>query len=102
MDDKEPTTWREEAALERFQIIAPLLDSNLDRDKQVQLRKKLAKQNNLSVKTLRRYESAWLKGGFAGLKPAERPGCSRLPKNFEQLMQEAIALKREVPTRSVQ
>ena len=102
MDDKEPTTWREEAALERFQIIAPLLDGNLDRDKKVQLRKKLAKQNNLSVKTLRRYESAWLKGGFAGLKPAERPGCSRLPKGFDQLMQEAIALKREVPTRSVQ
>ena len=63
MDEKELTTWREEAALERFQIIAPLLDSNLDRDKKVQLRKELALQNNLSVKTLRRYESAYLKGG---------------------------------------
>ena len=101
MKQKEITTWREETALERFRIISPLMDSNLDRDKKVQLRKELASQNNLSVKTLRRYERAFLEKGFAGLKPAERPGTSRLPQAFEQLMQEAIQLKREVPTRSV-
>lgn len=33
MEQKERTTWREETALTRFQIIAPLLDSSLDRDK---------------------------------------------------------------------
>lgn len=101
MEHKELTTWREETALARFQIIAPLLDSSLDRDKKIQLRKDLASQNNLSVKTLRRYERSFLEKGFAGLKPAERPCCSRLPQDFEQLMQEAIVLKREVPTRSV-
>ena len=77
------------------------MDSNLDRDKKVQLRKELASKNNLSVKTLRRYERAFLEKGFAGLKPAERPGTTRLPQDFAQLMQEAIQLKREVPTRSV-
>jgi transposase InsO family protein len=101
MEQKEITTWREETALERFQLISPLLDSSLDRDKKIQLRKDIALQNNLSVKTLRRYERSFLEKGFAGLKPADRPGCSRLPKDFEQLMQEAIVLKREVPTRSV-
>ena len=101
MEQKELTTWREETALERFQIIVPLLDSSLDRDKKVQLRKELASQNDLSVRTLRRYESSYLEKGFPGLKPAERHGCSRLPMDFEQLMQEAIALKREVPSRSV-
>ncbi len=101
MEQKERTTWREETALTRFQIIAPLLDSSLDRDKKVQLRKELASQNNLSVKTLRRYERGFLEKGFEGLKPAERSGVTRLPRDFKQLMQEAIQLKREVPTRSV-
>jgi hypothetical protein len=60
MEQKELTTWREETALARFQIIAPLLDSSLDRDKKIQLRKDLASQNSLSVKTLHRYERSYL------------------------------------------
>ena len=102
MEQKETTTWRENTALERFRMIAPLMEEGLDRDKKVELRKQIAAKNELSVKTLRRYEHAWLEGGFSGLKPAERSvGVSRLPEHFEALMQEAIQLKREVPTRSV-
>ena len=32
---KESTTWQEAAALERFQMISPLLDEELDRDKKL-------------------------------------------------------------------
>ncbi len=102
METKEITTWRDDTALWRFRIIAPLLDPSLDRDKKIQMRKELADRNDLSEKTLRRYESSYLKKGFAGLKPSERtrrtsPGS----QHFQDLMEEAILLKREVPSRSV-
>ena len=103
MNGKESTTWQEAAALERFQMISPLLDEELDRDKKIQLRKEKAKQYDVSEKTLRRYEKAFADAGFAGLKPAERSKhrIQGLPENFDDLLQEAIQLKREVPTRSV-
>ena len=48
METKEVTTWRDDTALWRFQIIAPLLDPALDRDKKIQMRKDLAARNDLS------------------------------------------------------
>lgn len=102
METKEKTNWREDTALERFRIIAPLLDVTLDRDRKVQLRKEIALSSGLSEKTLRRYEKAYINGGFQGLKPSDRSlPSSRMPDGFEDLMQQAIQLKREVPTRSV-
>ncbi|MGX8715931.1 MAG: helix-turn-helix domain-containing protein [Lachnospiraceae bacterium] len=96
MEAKEITTWRDNTALDRFRLISPLLDPALDRDKKIQLRREIASQNDLSEKTIRHYEAGYLQGGFAGLKPAERKtASSRLPENFEELMQEAIQLKRE-------
>ena len=102
METKEVTTWRDDTALWRFQIIAPLLDPALDRDKKIQMRKDLAARNDLSEKTLRRYESSYQEKGFAGLKPAERVRrASPDSEHFQNLMEEAILLKREVPSRSV-
>ena len=50
MNGKESTTWQEAAALERFQMISPLLDEELDRDKKIQLRKEKAKQYDVSCR----------------------------------------------------
>lgn len=87
-------------AEERIKLIMPLLDPSLDPAKKVSLRKQLALQSQISERTLRRYESAYLKEGFVGLKPkpkhANRKDC--IPK---ELIQEAITLRREVPSRSV-
>lgn len=96
--------WQDDEALERFQIIAPLQDVELDRDKKIALRKEIAEKNNLSEKTIRRYEQAYEAGGFSGLRPQNR-GCgpsSQLPENFPELLASAIQLRREVPTRSVE
>lgn len=103
MAAKDITTWQDDAALDRYRLIAPLLDPGLDRDKKIQLRKDLADLNGVSEKTLRRYEAAFAGGGFTGLKPADRTKHRPqvLPDNFEELLNEAIQLKREVPTRSV-
>ena len=44
--------WREQEALQRFQLIAPLLQPDLDTAKQLKLREEIARQNSLSVRTL--------------------------------------------------
>ena len=95
--------WRETEALKRYQMIGPLLDDSLDDAKRRALRKVIAEQNDISQRSLYRYESAYRLCGFAGLKPMERrqPRSKKLPENFEELVREAIQLKREVPKRSV-
>ncbi|MEG0721926.1 MAG: DDE-type integrase/transposase/recombinase [Lachnospiraceae bacterium] len=103
MQTKETLKWQEEQALSRYQLISPLLEESLDDAKRIQLRKRIAEQSGISLRSLYRYEAAYQNGGFAGLKPISRgQRCSRkLPKDFNSLLEEAIQLKREVPGRSV-
>ncbi len=96
--------WQDDEAFRRFQLISPLLNENLDEAKRIQLRKEIAEKNNISVRSLYRYEKAWRSGEFQGLKPSDR-GKHReqsLPAGFDELLQEAIQLRREVPQRSVE
>lgn len=96
--------WQDESALSRFQMIAPLTDESLDHAKRVALRYEIAKQHDLSYKTIKRYDDAYQRDGFEGLKPKDRTSGSHknLPDNFEDLLQEAIQLRREIPSRSVE
>ena len=97
-------SWQDEAALERFQIIAPLLDEGLDPAKRIQLRRQAASQHGLSDKTVFRYFDAFRKGGFEGLKPKSGGprNKGKLPEGFDGLVEEARQLRREVPSRSVE
>ena len=103
IDRNSSENWQEEQAHQRFLLISPLLDPNLDTAKKLQLREQIAQAQGISVRTLYRYEKAYLEGGFSGLKPMDRQRkpSARLPENFGDLIQEAILLKREVPSRSV-
>lgn len=96
-------SWQEAEALKRFSLIAPLLQEDLDEAKKLMLRRQIAEQNNISVRTLYRYENSYRKAEFSGLKPANRGKrrSQNLPENFEELLNEAIQLRREVPQRSV-
>ena len=69
--------WRDGKALERYALIAPLLEGSLDPAKRLQMREDIASRNGISLRSLYRYEAAFKKEGFSGLKPAERPGNSR-------------------------
>lgn len=95
--------WQEDAALERFKMISPLLDESLDIAKRCELREQLAGQYNISTRSLYRYENAYHTDGFQGLKPMSREMRRQhgMPENFDELVSEAIQLKREVPSRSV-
>ena len=95
--------WQENEALKRFKIISPLLEETLDLAARQQLREKQAEHYQISVRSIYRYENAYRRSGFAGLKPMNREmrRSPSLPENFDELVSEAIQLKREVPSRSI-
>lgn len=61
--------WQDQEALHRFQLISPLLQTGLDDARRLQLRRTIADENNISVRTLYRYEKAFAEKQFAGLRP---------------------------------
>lgn len=96
--------WQEQQALERYVAIAPLLDETLDIAKKLQFREEIAEKLGVSSRTIYRYEASYRASGFAGLKPINREQLQskKLPINFDELLKEAIQLKKEVPKRSVE
>lgn len=81
--------WRDGKALERYMLIAPLLEGSLDPAKRLQMREGIASRNGISLRSLYRYEAAFKKEGFSGLKPAERPKqhSAKLPDNFKEILE---------------
>lgn len=97
------THWQDDQALDRYKLISPLLEEGLDDAARIQKRRKLAQQNGLSDRTLKRYLNAYQASGFHGLRPRARSSFNSetQPENFSELVSEAIQLRREVPSRSV-
>jgi len=98
-----PLKTADEVATERFNLIAPLVDDGLDKGRRHDLMLEISNRIGISERTLRRYVSAWREGGFDALKPKqgwERPDSS-LGESFKQIVDAAIELRRESPSRSV-
>ncbi|MCL6444654.1 MAG: DDE-type integrase/transposase/recombinase [Alicyclobacillus sp.] len=90
----------EEIAAKRVQMLSPLLAEGLDAGRARQIRAEICAQTGLSERTIRRYLAQYRREGFEGLKP--RPKVYQRPESIpETLLEQAIALRREVPTRSV-
>ena len=96
--------WQDQQALERYKLIAPLLDESIDPAKRSQMRNEIAERAQISERTMYRYEAAYKAGGFSGLKPVacERSLSKKLPENYPKIVEQAIQLKKEVPKRSVE
>ena len=103
MESKEVRNWRNEEALERYRMIAPLLDSELDSAKRCMLREQIAEREDISVRTVYRYERQYKEEHFEGLmpKPREKRRTQKLPENWDEIVAEAVQLRKEVPRRSV-
>ena len=103
MENKAVRDWRNDQALKRYEMIAPLLESGMDEGKRRQLREEIAEREGISKRTLYRYEEGYRRERFEGLKPMNRSKrrSQKLPENFDEIVGEAILLKREVPRRSV-
>ena len=96
--------WQDEVALQRYTMITPLLSEDLDNAKRIAMREKIAQDNFTTARSLYRYEKAYRENGFQGLRPTDRQKrrSQALPENFDELLNEAIQLRREVPERSVE
>ena len=93
----------EEIAVNRHRAISPILvamDEKADAARITQLKKEVCRQNSISDRTLRRWLHSYHESGFEGLKPVPRSSHTGISIP-EDLIQEAILLRREVPSRSV-
>jgi transposase InsO family protein len=93
----------EEIAVNRHKIIGPILvamEEKADAAKLVLLKKEVCEQNGIHRRTLGRWLDAYQQQGFEGLKPVQwdRRNSVTIP---EELLAEAILLRREVPSRSI-
>jgi len=93
----------EEIAVNRYKIIAPIvaaMEEKTDAAKLVLLKNEACRQNAIHRRTLGRWLDAHRQHGFEGLKPAARISEKNgiIP---EELIAEAIILRREVSSRSI-
>lgn len=90
----------QDIAGQRVQLLSPLLAENLDVADIRRLKAEICAQAGLSERTLRRYLAQYRKTGFEGLMPR---GKSRVntPSCDDAIIEQAILLRREAPTRSV-
>ena len=84
----------------RMKIIAPLLAPNLSSSDITKLKKKISEEYEISVRTLERYCRSYLEGGFEGLLPQGK-GTEVKYKIPKELVDAAIVLRRELPSRSI-
>jgi len=91
----------EEIAVQRVHLLSPLLVAGLDAAKARQIKEEICKQTGMSERTVRRYLARYDEGGFIGLKPLPKGRKPSKATIAAHLLEEAIHLRREVPSRSV-
>ena len=76
--------WQDQEALHRFQLISPLLQTGLDDARRLQLRRVIADENNISVRTLTGMRKHSLKNS---LQDSDRlTGKNTALKNFRKTL----------------
>ncbi|CAM3355857.1 DDE-type integrase/transposase/recombinase [Marinicrinis lubricantis] len=91
----------EQIAADRVQLLAPLLTEGLDPAKAKEIKQRICEQIGISERTLRRYLAAYRQDGFGGLKPKSKGKQPVAPTIPPEVLEQAILLRREVPSRSV-
>lgn len=105
------TDQRQEVALFRYQVIAPLVTAALNRVQYGRALQELTRQEfsfgeqsglRISRRTIQRWVHAYREHGLSGLEPAVRSDKHVRKAIAPSLLDQAIALRREVPGRSVE
>ena len=91
----------ESIAAERVQLLSPLLADGLDAAKARQIKDRICEQTGLSERTIRRYLTQYQADGFNGLRPKGKNGSLERETIAPEILEQAILLRREVPSRSV-
>jgi len=88
-------------AVQRFQLLSPLLADGLDPAKLRELKAQICEQTGICERTLRRHLAALRREGFEGLKPRGKSRSVVAAAIPQELLNAAIQLRREVATRSL-
>ena len=87
--------------LKRYELIAPLLNDNLDAFERRRLRAQIIESSGISARSLRRYIQTYKERGHKGLADAGRSDKG-VPRDVPFLaIEEAVKLRQELPSRSV-
>ncbi len=91
----------EAIATERLQLLSPLLAEGLDPAKASQIKARICAQTGISERTLRRHLAQYREDGFLGLRPKGKNHLQTKEAIPREILEQAILLRREVPSRSV-
>lgn len=90
---------KNEDGVGKFEIIAPLMQGDLDAGEKRRRRSEIMEKHGISERTLRRYLALYRKHGFDGLLPkSKKTGFKAIPA---EILKAAVEIKRELPERSV-
>ena len=87
--------------IQRFEMIAPLLNGNIDAFERRRLRAQILESSGISERTLRRYIQHYKEKGYTGLADIQRSDKGMLRAVPKEAVDEAIRLRQELPSRSV-
>ena len=91
----------DQIATERAEMLGPLLTPGLDPAKRSQIIREIGNRYQISERSIRRYLQAYEADGFIGLRPKGRDYHGKASSVDDYLVDQAVALRREVPTRSI-
>jgi len=87
--------------IRRFEIIAPLLNENLDVFERRRLRAQILESSGISARSLRRHIQHYREKGYKSLEDVPRSDKGILRAVPETAVDEAVKLRQEIPERSV-
>ena len=85
----------------RYDLIAPLLEPGLEAAEKRRRRQEILARAGVADRTLRNWLEKYRKEGFDGLLPRRRSDQGKVRSLPEDILKEAIAIKEELPERSV-
>jgi len=87
--------------IKRFELIAPLLNADLDAFERRRLRTKILATSSISERSLRRYIQLYKKQGYKSLSTSSRSDKGTMRSVPEKVIEAAVQLRQELPSRSV-
>ena len=90
-----------EKLLRRYETFAPLLNESLDSFERRRLRAKILESSGISERTLRRYIQRYRELGYKSLEDIPRSDKGVLRTVSAAVVEEAVKLRQELPSRSV-
>jgi len=90
-----------EQLIQRFTLIAPLLNEHIDVFERRRLRAQILESSGISERTLRRYVQNYREKGYRSLADIPRSDKGSLRAIPEKAVDEAVKLRQELPSRSV-